>query len=40
MLATTGSSEIAEWIAELKLRAKEIDEAAKKPPEAPAVFGG
>lgn len=41
MLQRIGSSEVAEWIAELTLRAKEEEEALKKAKQAPPqVFGG
>lgn len=42
MLATTGSAEIAEWIAELSLRGREVEEASKQAsgPERPRVMGG
>lgn len=41
MLETTGSAEIAEWIAELGMRAKEEREAMDKAKnESAPVFGG
>ena len=42
MLATTGSAEIAEWIAEFVLRDREEQEAMKSAaePSRPRVLGG